>query len=134
MAKIADDRIAAALAGADADFDTLKEMSDWLSEHSDSAAAMNSEIAALKAVTAGIGGTDEPATVVALVDNKIAAAAPVLANLVKADDGSATATTGLITPENGKFEMADGKVTAVSTDLLVQGTNTLVLNGGSATA
>ena len=134
VAKIADDRIAAALAGADADFDTLKEMSDWLSEHSDSAAAMNSDIAALKAVTAGIGGTDEPATVIALVDGKIAAAAPVLANLVKAEDGSATATTGLITPENGKFEMADGKVTAVSTDLLTQGTNTLVLNGGSATA
>ena len=36
--------VAKMLSGADADFDTLKEMSDWLTEHKDSAATMNSAI------------------------------------------------------------------------------------------
>lgn len=36
--------LAEALAGADADFDTLIEMSNWLAEHADSAAEMNTQI------------------------------------------------------------------------------------------
>lgn len=45
MTAAANAAIASALAGADEDFDTLKEMSDWLSGHADSAAQMNSAIA-----------------------------------------------------------------------------------------
>lgn len=37
-------RIAEIVAQAPEDFDTLKEISDWISSHSDSAAAMNSSI------------------------------------------------------------------------------------------
>ena len=40
------DAIAAVVAGADTSFDTLKEISDWISTHADSAAAMNSNIQA----------------------------------------------------------------------------------------
>lgn len=37
-------KVAEIVAGAPEDFDTLKEMSDWINEHEDSAAAMNSAI------------------------------------------------------------------------------------------
>ena len=43
-----------------------------------------------------------------------------------------TAKAGLIAPEVDKFEVDDGKVTKISTDLLAQGSMTLVLNGGNA--
>lgn len=50
------------------------------------------------------------------------------------EDGVVTKTAkkGLILPEVDKFEMTDGKVTAISTDLLKNGSMTLVLNGGTA--
>lgn len=38
------EKVAEIVAGAPEDFDTLKEMSDWLTEHEDSAASMNSAI------------------------------------------------------------------------------------------
>ena len=44
VAKTTADAVAAIVAGADASFDTLKEISDWISSHADSAAAMNSQI------------------------------------------------------------------------------------------
>lgn len=44
ISKMIDDRIAAVIAGAPASLDTLKEISDWISSHEDSAAAMNSRI------------------------------------------------------------------------------------------
>lgn len=44
VAKQVNDAIAAVVANAPEDFDTLKEMSDWISSHSDDASAMNSQI------------------------------------------------------------------------------------------
>lgn len=44
ISKMIDDRIAAVIADAPASFDTLKEISDWISSHENSAAAMNSRI------------------------------------------------------------------------------------------
>lgn len=38
------EKVSEIVSGAPEDFDTLKEMSDWLTEHSDSAAAMNTAI------------------------------------------------------------------------------------------
>ena len=40
--------VAEIVAGAPEDFDTLKEMSDWIASHENSAAEMNSEIQTLK--------------------------------------------------------------------------------------
>lgn len=54
--KVAEE-VAKIVAGAPEDFDTLKEMSDWLLEHEDSAAAMNSEIQELKTSKADISDT-----------------------------------------------------------------------------
>lgn len=42
------EKVAEIVAGAPEDFDTLKEMSDWIASHENSAAEMNSEIQALK--------------------------------------------------------------------------------------
>lgn len=44
--KTVTDKIAAVVANAPEDFDTLKEMSDWIASHKDSAAEMNSSIKA----------------------------------------------------------------------------------------
>lgn len=44
--KTVTDKIAAVVASAPEDFDTLKEMSDWIASHKDSAAEMNSSIKA----------------------------------------------------------------------------------------
>lgn len=54
---------------------------------------------------------------------------------ITGEDGVVTKTAkkGLILPEVDKFEMTDGKVTAISTDLLKNGSMTLILNGGTAT-
>ena len=41
-------KVAEIVAGAPEDFDTLKEMSDWIASHEHSAAEMNSEIQTLK--------------------------------------------------------------------------------------
>ena len=46
------EEVAKVVAGAPEQFDTLKEMSDWLLEHEDSAAAMNVEIQSLKTTKA----------------------------------------------------------------------------------
>lgn len=44
VTKTVADEIAKVVAGADTSFDTLKEISDWISAHGESAAAMNSSI------------------------------------------------------------------------------------------
>ena len=69
------DEIAKVIADAPESFDTLKEISDWISNHSDDAAAMNSAITALQGILDGIGDTEsgEKATVVAYVTDAIAA-------------------------------------------------------------
>lgn len=69
------DEIAKVIADAPESFDTLKEISDWISSHSDDAAAMNSAITALQGILDGIGDTEsgEKATVVAYVIDAIAA-------------------------------------------------------------
>ena len=44
VTKTVADSIAAVVAGADESFDTLKEISDWITSHAESASAMNSQI------------------------------------------------------------------------------------------
>lgn len=70
---IAAEEVAKIVDGADSSFDTLKEIADWISGHKTDAASMNSAIKALEAIVKGIGGTDEPATVVAYVTAAIEA-------------------------------------------------------------
>lgn len=69
------DEVAKVVAGAPESFDTLKELSDWISTHGQDAAEMNSAILALQNILDGIGDTEsgEKATVVAYVTDAIAA-------------------------------------------------------------
>lgn len=48
MRTVASEEVAKIVAGADKDFDTLKEIADWIIAHPDSVAAINKEIAAIK--------------------------------------------------------------------------------------
>lgn len=70
---IASEEVAKIVAGADASFDTLKEIADWISGHKTDATAMNTAITKLEGIVAGIGGEGEKATVVAYVTDAISA-------------------------------------------------------------
>lgn len=68
---IAAEEVAKIVDGAPESFDTLKELSDWISTHGNDATAMNSAITKLQGIVAGIGGEGEKATVVAYVTDAI---------------------------------------------------------------
>ena len=74
---IANEELAAQLIpeGAQESLDTLTEIAQWIQDHPDDAAAMNTAIAKLNGIVAGIGGEDvDYATVMAAIEGKIAAA------------------------------------------------------------
>lgn len=61
--------------GAQESLDTLTEIARWIQDHPDDAAAMNTAIAKLNEIAAGIGGEeDDYVTVMAAIEGKIAAA------------------------------------------------------------
>lgn len=136
--KMANEQIAAALAGADTDFDTLKEMSDWLAEHKGSAAEMNSAIAAndtaikanataIKANTdalAILNGTGDGSIAKMIADAAPAIATTEVAGIVKA--AGADVHNGVQVAEDGTMSVASVKVSTLFQDA------TLVLNGGNA--
>lgn len=74
---IANEELAAQLIpeGAQESLNTLTEIAQWIQSHPDDAAAMNTAIAKLNGIVAGIGGEDDDyATVMAAIEGKIAAA------------------------------------------------------------
>lgn len=95
---IAAEETAKIVAGADTSYDTLKEISDWISSHKTDASAMNSAILALEAIVDGIGGEGEKATVVAYVTDAIAALK--ISDYAKAAD--LTALAARVTALEGK--------------------------------
>lgn len=61
--------------GAQESLDTLTEIAQWIQDHPDDAAAMNTALGELQAIVDGIGGEeDDYATVMAAIEGKIAAA------------------------------------------------------------
>lgn len=61
--------------GAQESLDTLTEIARWIQDHPDDAAAMNTAIAKLNEIAAGIGGEENDyATVMAAIEGKITAA------------------------------------------------------------
>lgn len=100
---IAAEETAKIVANADTAYDTLKEIADWISSHTTDAAAMNSAILALQGIVDGIGGDGEKATVVAYVDDAIAALK--IGDYAKAAD--LTALAGRVSAlETGKADKA----------------------------
>ena len=63
------EEVAKVVAGAPEEFDTLKEMSDWLLEHEDSAAAMNSDIQELKTTKVNVADVYNKTEVDIKIDN-----------------------------------------------------------------
>lgn len=113
--------------GADEKYDTLQEIAAWIQQHPKDAAEMNSKITALegkahehanKTVIDGITTEKVASWDSALHASDIKVATEASAGVVKASEEIAVA--------------ADGKMslTKVSTDLLFNGTNELILNGG----
>lgn len=75
---IANEELAAQLIpeGAQESLNTLTEIAQWIQDHPDDAAAMNTAIAKLNGIVAGIGGEDDDyATVMAAIEGKISAGA-----------------------------------------------------------
>lgn len=80
---IANEELAAQLIpeGAQESLDTLTEIAQWIQDHPDDAAAMNTAIAKLNGIVAGIGGEDDDyVTVMAAIEGKIAGATKVEAS------------------------------------------------------
>lgn len=159
---------------------SYKELIDWVATHGSEAATMADAITALQAIVDGIGDEGEKATVIAYVDDAIAAlnissyakSADVESTYVKKNgtDRLMTATEGtklsgiatgaqvnkiesikvngaaqtiaadksvdIAVPvaDNSSTEIVKNKISikAVSTDLLTQGVDVLILNGGTA--
>jgi hypothetical protein len=93
---IANEELAAQLIPESAkdSLDTLTEIAKWIQDHPDDAAAMNTAIAKLNGIVAGIGGEgDDYATVMAAIEGKIAGATKVEASEINGNikiDGEET--------------------------------------------
>ena len=123
---IATEEVAKIVDSAPESFDTLKEIADWIANDETGAAAMSTAIASNTAAIAVLNGVGEGS-----VDKKIQDAIAEIPSI-----GIATAEqTGVVKASNEVKVAADGAMSigSVSTDKLTQGTNTLILNGGSAT-
>lgn len=124
----ADIAVATVVDSAPEAMNTLKEVADWIANDESGAAAMATNIAANTTAIANINNatTGILAQANAYTDEAIAglpAATAEALGLVKYDNVSIK-----------KNEANQLYVAAVSTDLLVQGSESLILNGGSATA
>lgn len=93
---IANEELAAQLIpeGAQESLNTLTEIAQWIQDHPNDAAAMNTAIAKLNGIVAGIGGEDDDyATVMAAIEGKIAGATKVEASEINGNikiDGEET--------------------------------------------
>lgn len=167
------DKIAEVVAGANEDFDTLKEIADWIMSDTTGAAKMQSDITSLKTLVGDtavatqienalkVDGVDKYAlaselTAIAnkahehanktvldgITAEKVTAwdAAEANANTytdeqIGAIPAATAASLGLVKVDDVTIQAAaDGTISvkAISTDLLTQGTDTLVFNCGNA--
>lgn len=110
--------IAKVVADAPESFDTLKEIADWIANDTTGAAKMANDIATIVGEDTGKS--------MRTVATEVAEAA------VGAIPAATMDTLGLIKGTAGKVNVANGQITSVTTDALEQGTDTLVLDGGSA--
>lgn len=131
VAKVAADaakaEVAAVVDSAPEAFNTLKEIATWISEDETATEALVSRVTANETAIAAINNETSGilATGKAYTDSQIAALPAATADAL-----------GLVKYDNATVKMNDSKqlyVAKVSTDILEQGTNVLILNGGSAT-
>lgn len=118
------DAVAQIVADAPEAYDTLKEISDWISSHASDAAAMNSQITTNKTniadLTALVGTLPETATsdtVVGYIDEAIAALK--IGDYAKAAD--LTAAVARIGTAEGKITTLEGQVAIINGDASTAG-------------
>lgn len=111
------DAVAGIVAEAPEAYDTLKEISDWISSHASDASGMNSQIntnktniASLTALVGTLPETATSATVIGYIDEAIAALN--IGNYAKAND-LAAAVTRIGTAE-GKITTLEGQVATIN--------------------
>ena len=130
---IAAEEVAKIVANADSSFDTLKEIADWISTHSESASAMNSAIIALQAklvlgtyIPDGESDPVQYSTVKAYVEAYVAQQIASNITLASLSIGTATGSGNVITglsydSTTGEFTPSKG-LTAIELDDLSVGT------------
>lgn len=106
--EIAAEEVAKIVDGADASFDTLKEVSDWISTHGTDAATMNTQINANKAAIEKLNGTAET---VGSVANTVNAA---IDGALKADGKDKYALAADLTTTNGKVAALETKTAGLT--------------------
>lgn len=138
--KQVNDAVAKIVADAPEAYDTLKEISDWISSHADDASAMNSQIStnksditALKTLIGTLPEGAESSTIVAYIAEAIGASQTDLTSAIATAKSEAisTAATDATTKANkalsdakeyadGKVEeLANGQVTTNKTDIVI---------------
>lgn len=125
VSKTVADEIAKVVADAPANFDTLKEIADWIANDTTGSAKMANDIAAIVGTDKGEDGT--PKSIRAVAEEVASAKVGAIPN-------ASQSVVGLIKGTDGKINVADGQITSVTTDALTQGTDVLILDGGTATA
>lgn len=136
--KQVNDAVAKIVADAPEAYDTLKEISDWISSHANDASAMNSqintnktEIAALKALVGTLPEGSASTTIVAYIAEAIGTSQTELTNAIATAKSEAISTAAADattksdkaladakTYADGKVkELADGQVTTNKTDI-----------------
>ena len=106
--EIASEEVAKIVNGADASFDTLKEVSDWISTHGTDAATMNTQINANKAAIEKLNGTAET---VGSVTNTVNAA---IDGALKVDGKDKYALATDLTTANGKITALETKTAGLT--------------------
>jgi hypothetical protein len=131
-----DATLKAALENDGEGLDSIKELAVWIKDHETEVLPV---INKHSDILAGIGGEDQPATVLAAIQAAAyvlpGATAEVLGGVKSAKDVvDGETTTVAVNKVYIDATTNVGEVKAVSTDTLVQGSMTLVLNGGNASA
>lgn len=106
--EIASEEVAKIVNGADASFDTLKEVADWISTHGTDAATMNTQIGENKAAIEKLNGTAETAGSVANTVNTA------IDGALKADGKDKYALATDLTTANGKITALETKTAGLT--------------------
>lgn len=106
--EIASEEVAKIVNGADASFDTLKEVADWISTHGTDAATMNTQIGENKAAIEKLNGTAET---VGSVANTVNTA---IDGALKADGKDKYALAADLTTANGKITALETKTAGLT--------------------
>lgn len=148
--KQVDDAVAKIVAEAPEAYDTLKEISDWISSHADNASAMNSQIntnktdiTTLKALIGELPENAESTTIVAYIAETIGASQTDLTGAIATVKSEAitTAATDATTKADKALDdakeyaddkvkdLADGQVTTNKTDIVTLQAKVTTLEG-----